>query len=84
MKIGLGLYRHILTRDHSDFARQVGCTQVAVHLVDYFNQGPSNRRYYQPTSSKYEPWGLAGDAGWTPGCSPWALLGTASSSITFA
>ncbi len=60
MKIGLGLYRHMLTRDYYDFARQAGCTHVVVHLVDYFNQGPSNPRNNQPTGSKYEPWGVAG------------------------
>ena len=37
MKPGLGLYRHMLTRDYYDFARQAGCTHVVVHLVDYFN-----------------------------------------------
>jgi hypothetical protein len=36
MKIGLGLYRHMLTRHYYDFARQAGCTHVVVHLVDYF------------------------------------------------
>ena len=61
MKIGLGLYRHMLTREYYDFARQAGCTHVVVHLVDYFNQGPSNPRNNQPTGSKYEPWGVAGD-----------------------
>ena len=61
MKIGLGLYRHMLTRDYYDFARQAGCTHVVVHLVDYFNQGPTNPRNNQPTGSKYEPWGVAGD-----------------------
>ena len=61
MKIGLGLYRHMLTREYYDFARQAGCTHVVVHLVDYFNQGPSNPRNNQPTGSKYEPWGMAGD-----------------------
>ncbi|MFZ1930644.1 MAG: mannonate dehydratase [Candidatus Sulfotelmatobacter sp.] len=61
MKIGLGLYRHMLTRDYYDFARQAGCTHVVVHLVDYFNQGPSNPRNNQPTGSKYEAWGVAGD-----------------------
>ena len=38
MKIGLGLYRHMLTRDYYDFARQAGCTDVVVHLVDYFKK----------------------------------------------
>jgi mannonate dehydratase len=61
MKIGLGLYRHMLTRDYYDFARQAGCTHVVVHLVDYFNQGPSNPRNNQPTGSKYEAWGVAGN-----------------------
>ena len=61
MKIGLGLYRHMLTRNYYDFARQAGCTHVVIHLVDYFNQGPSNPRDNQPTGSKYEPWGVAGD-----------------------
>jgi hypothetical protein len=32
MKIGLGLYRHMLTRDYYDFARQAGCTHVVVHV----------------------------------------------------
>jgi mannonate dehydratase len=61
MKIGLGLYRHMLTREYYDFARQAGCTHVVVHLVDYFNKGPSNPRNNQPTGAKYEPWGVAGD-----------------------
>lgn len=61
MKVGLGLYRHMLTRDYYDFARQAGCTHVVVHWVDYFNQGPSNPRNNQPTGSKYEAWGVAGD-----------------------
>ncbi len=61
MKIGLGLYRHMLTPDYYDFARQAGCTHVVVHLVDYFNQGATNPRDNQPTGSKYEAWGVAGD-----------------------
>jgi mannonate dehydratase len=61
MKIGLGLYRHMLTRDYYDFARQSGCTHVVAHLVDYFSQGPSNPRNNQPTGSKYDAWGVAGD-----------------------
>ena len=61
MKVGLGLYRHMLTRDYYDFARQAGCTHVIVHLVDYFNQGGSNPRNNQPSGAKYEPWGVAGN-----------------------
>lgn len=61
MKLGLGLYRHMLAREYFDFARQAGCTHVIVHLVDYFNQGSTNPRGNQPTGSKYETWGVAGD-----------------------
>lgn len=39
MKLGLGLYRHTLTRDNFRFARQCGCTHVVAHLVDYFQGG---------------------------------------------
>ena len=61
MKVGLGLYRHMLTHEHYHFARQAGCTHVVVHLVDYFNQGASNPRNNQPSGDKYKPWGVAGD-----------------------
>jgi len=61
MKLGLGLYRHMLSREYYDFARQAGCTHVVAHLVDYFNQGTTNPRNNQPTGGKYEPWGVAGD-----------------------
>src|SRR5690242_6152312 len=61
MKVGLGLYRHMLTRDYYDFARQAGCTHLIIHLVDYFNQGATNPRDNQPTGAKYDPWGVAGD-----------------------
>lgn len=61
MKVGLGLYRHMLKREYYDFARQAGCTHVVIHLVDYFRQGSSNPANNQPTGGKYEPWGVAGD-----------------------
>jgi mannonate dehydratase len=69
MKVGLGLYRHMLTRDYYDFARQAGCTHLIIHLVDYFNQGATNPRNNQPTGAKYDPWGVAGDPEklWTAG-----------------
>jgi mannonate dehydratase len=61
MKVGLGLYCHMLTRENYDFARQAGCTHVVIHLVDYFNQSSSNPRDNQPTGGRYQPWGVAGD-----------------------
>src|ERR1700753_1743424 len=69
MKVGLGLYRHMLTRENYDFARQAGCTHVVIHLVDYFKQSSANPRDNQPTGGKYGAWGLAGDPNtlWTAG-----------------
>ena len=55
MKPGLGLYRHMLTREYYDFARQAGCTHLVVHLVDYFRQSASNPRDNQPTGGKDQP-----------------------------
>jgi mannonate dehydratase len=67
MKLGLGLYRHMLTPEYYEFARQAGCTHIIIHLVDYFRQGIANSRDNQPTGGKYTPWGVAGDPGslWT-------------------
>jgi mannonate dehydratase len=61
MKIGLGLYRHMLSRESYDFARQAGCTHVVIHLVDYFRQGDTNPRNNQPTGGRSGYWGHAGD-----------------------
>ncbi len=60
MKIGLGLYRHQLNREHYDFARQCGATHLVVHLVDYFRQSGRNPKSNQPTGD-VRGWGLAGD-----------------------
>src|SRR3954468_10083250 len=60
MKLGLGLYRHMLTVDNYRFAKQVGCTHLVVHLVDYFNQSADNRPIDQPTGGA-QGWGRAGD-----------------------
>ncbi len=61
MKIGLGLYRHMLSRESYDFARQAGCTHLVIHLVDYFRHGAVNPRNNQPTGGKFGYWGAAGD-----------------------
>jgi mannonate dehydratase len=60
MKLGLGLYKHLLTRDNFQFARQAGATHLVVHLVDYFKGGSHNPPGNQPTGSD-QGWGLAGD-----------------------
>ena len=60
MKLGLGLYRHMLDREHFDFARQCGCTHIVVHLVDYFNKGNQSNKNNQPIGDD-SGWGYAGD-----------------------
>jgi mannonate dehydratase len=61
MKLGLGLYRHMLDAEHYAFARQAGATHIVAHLVDYFNKGSHNPRDNQPTGDALGGWGLAGD-----------------------
>lgn len=61
MKLGLGLYSHMLTREYYEFAAQAGCTHIVAHLVDYFRGGVANPANNQPTGGKDSPWGLAGD-----------------------
>src|SRR5690606_3201032 len=41
MKLGLGLYRHMLTPDNFRFARQAGATHIVAHLTDYFRTDDS-------------------------------------------
>ncbi|MBZ0303560.1 MAG: mannonate dehydratase [Anaerolineae bacterium] len=61
MKLGLGLYRHMLTPVNFQFARQSGATHIVAHLVDYFNTGPRI-----PTATHYG-WGASDNRGklWT-------------------
>lgn len=59
MKLGLGVYRHMLTRENFQFARQAGATHIVAHLVDYFGGGAHNPRGDQPTGTELG-WGLAG------------------------
>jgi mannonate dehydratase len=61
MKLGLGLYKHMLNEEHFSFAAQAGCTHIVAHLVDYFKGGCSNPTNNQPTGYKDSPWGIAGD-----------------------
>ncbi|MEJ2648314.1 MAG: mannonate dehydratase, partial [Sedimentisphaerales bacterium] len=60
MKLGLGLYRHMLTKQNYQFARQCGATHLVIHLVDYYKQGKNNPSDNQPTGGE-EGWGLAGN-----------------------
>ena len=40
MKLGLGLYRHMLTQENFRFAKQAGATHIVAHLTDYFSKEP--------------------------------------------
>ncbi len=60
MQLGLGLYRHMLTRENFQFARQTGATHIVAHLVDYFKGGAHHPGDNQPTGTE-RGWGLAGD-----------------------
>ena len=66
MKLGPGLYRHMLTRENFQFARQAGATHIVAHLVDYFRGATLGAGDDQPTGTDFG-WGLAGDPGklWT-------------------
>lgn len=61
MKLGLGLYRHMLTRENFQFAQQAGATHLVIHLVDYFRGSDELSNDNQPTGTD-RGWGLAGDA----------------------
>lgn len=60
MHLGLGLYRHMLTRENFQFARQAGATHIVAHLVDYHRGGAHRARDDQPTGTD-GGWGRAGD-----------------------
>lgn len=61
MKLGFGLYKHMLNEEHYRFARQCGATHLVVHLVDYFGHEKNNKeKANQPVGEK-EGWGRAGD-----------------------
>ena len=54
MKLGLGLYRHMLTRENFRFAKQVGATHIVAHLVNYFEEGPRI-----PNTGPGKSWGVS-------------------------
>lgn len=60
MKLGLGLYRHMLTPENFRFAKQAGATHIVAHLVDYFRGSSHGAKDDQPTGTD-RGWGIAGD-----------------------
>ena len=58
MKLGFGLYRHMLNEQHYKFAKQCGATHLVIHLVDYFGHNKDSAD--QPIGG-VEGWGKAGN-----------------------
>lgn len=56
MKLGFGLYRHMLDDEHFAFARQCGATHIVVHMVDYFHRNDRFSRSNQPVGDT-QGWG---------------------------
>ncbi len=59
MDLGIGLYRHMLTPENFRFSRQIGCTHVVAHLVDYFRRrAPAASADNQPLDHAEGGWGI--------------------------
>jgi mannonate dehydratase len=61
MKLGLGLYRDLLTKDNFRFARQAGVTHLVVHLNNYFAGSDPHLR----SGNDQWGWGLAKGELWS-------------------
>ncbi len=64
MKLGFGLYRHMINTDNLRFARQCGATHIVAHLVDYFNAKEKSNN--QPVG-RLSGWGRTGSP------EPWSV-----------
>lgn len=64
MKLGFGLYYHMLNDEYFAFAKQCGATHITVHLTDYFYRGKSSmlvqKEQDQPIGDD-SGWGVAGN-----------------------
>ncbi|MGB5435877.1 MAG: mannonate dehydratase [Maribacter sp.] len=58
MKLGFGLYRHMLNTKHYNFAKQCGATHLVIHMVDYFGHNKDSAD--QPIGGTMG-WGSAGN-----------------------
>lgn len=64
MRVGFGLYRHMLDDAHYAFARQCGATDIVVHMCDYFRGNDRTSRADQPVGDG-SGWGIAEGRLWT-------------------
>lgn len=62
MRIGLGLYRHMLKTENYQFARQCGCTDLVIHLAEYYENeivtATDENRNYGASRGHDQIWGL--------------------------
>lgn len=63
MKIGFGLYSHMLNGEHYAFARQAGATHIIAHLTDYFYKGDEQGAKDQPVGNTQRGWGYTKETG---------------------
>lgn len=57
MKLGLGLYKSVLTKDNFQFAKQAGATHLVIQLVDYIQTGENPSL----TNNYLDGWGFTGN-----------------------
>jgi mannonate dehydratase len=62
MKLGFGLYKHMLNEAHYKFAKQCGATHIVIHLVDYFGNKLHHKSAANQPVGEIEGWGKAGPA----------------------
>ncbi|TLX78117.1 TIM barrel protein [Labilibacter sediminis] len=60
MKLGFGLYKHMLNDEHYRFAKQCGATHLVVHLVDYFSHEKNSKENANQPIGDTDGWGSAG------------------------
>lgn len=66
MKLGFGLYRHLLNPESYRFARQCGATDIIVHLCDYGVKGEVNAETLNQPTGDIRGWGRADHPGLWP------------------
>ena len=57
IKIGFGLYSHMLNDNYYALAKQLGATHIVAHLTDYFNQSDTSSDD-QPLGNVDKGWGI--------------------------
>jgi len=61
MKLGFGLYKHMLNEANYKFAKQCGATHLVVHMVDYFGHAKNDKSNANQPIGAQEGWGKAGN-----------------------